>query len=154
MDAAALDAFPSLPLPALDGPPRDLSRAVRPTLVVFGHGDCRTTRLLLPFVERIARRRGPDRDVVVVLQDTPDEARALAADLGLTMPVLLDAEPWALGTALRTEVVPLTMIVEQGGAVAGAWPAFRRADLERAAELFGAAPLFGPDDDVPALRPG
>jgi hypothetical protein len=154
MDGAALDAFPSLPLPALDGPPRDLSRAGRPTLIVLGHGDCRTTRLLLAFVERIERRRGPERDVVVVLQDTPEDARALVGDLGLTMPVLLDPEPWALGTALRTEVVPLTMLVEPGGAVAEAWPAFRRADLERAAERFGAAPLFDPGEDVPALRPG
>jgi hypothetical protein len=146
-------AFPALSLPALEGPPRDLSRAPHPALVVFGHAECATTRLLLPFAERIHRGRRAGTEVVVVLQGVAEEARALVSDLGLRAPVLLDPPPYALGTALRARTVPLTMVV-RGGLVEETWPAFRRADLERAAELFGAAPLFGPEEDVPALRPG
>ena len=154
METAVHGRFPGLPLPTLDGPPRDLSRAGQRTLVVLGHGECATTRLLLPFVERIHAHRAPGTAVVVVLQDTAADARALAAELRLSMPVLLDEEPWTLGAALATEVVPLTMVVEPGGRIAESWPAFRRDDLERAAVLFGAAPLFTPDEQVPALRPG
>ena len=145
--------FPSRALTGLTGPPRDLSRVARPTLVVLGHAECDTTRLLLPFAERIHRGRRAGTEVVVVLQDVAEEARALVRELRLRAPVLLDPPPYALGTALRARTVPLTMVV-RGGRVEETWPAFRRADLERAAELFGAAPLFRPEEDVPALRPG
>jgi peroxiredoxin len=108
----------------------------RPTLVCIGHGDCETTRLLLPFVDRIHRRAPPGRDVVAVLQDTPEDARAVLAELGLGLPVLLDPEPWALGSALGLTTVPVTLVIEPGGAVTHLWQAFRRTDVERAAELF------------------
>jgi hypothetical protein len=147
--------LPALALPALAGGVRDLSRVDRPTLVSLGHGECPTTRLLLPCVERIHRGRRPGTDVVVVLQDTPDDARALAAELGLSAPVLLDGPPWALGTALRTDVVPLSLLVAPGGRIERSWPAFRRQDLEEAAALLGVPPpLFAPDDPAPVFRPG
>ena len=146
-------ALPALALPALEGPPRDLSRTLHPALVVFGHGECATTRLLLPFAERIHRGRRAGTEVVIVLQDTAEDARALVRELRLHAPVLLDPPPFRFGSALRARTVPLTMLV-RSGLLEEAWPAFRRADLERAAEQFGAAPLFGADEDVPALRPG
>jgi hypothetical protein len=154
-DAPAPSSFPALALRALAGGRRDLSRPARTTLVALGHAGCPTTRLLLPYLERIHRRRGPGADVVIVLQDTAEDASALARELGLSAPILLDEEPWPLGAALGTETVPLTLLLAPGGLVERAWPAFRRRDLEEAASLLGAAgPLFAPDDPAPALRPG
>jgi hypothetical protein len=150
---AARSGFPALTLPALDGPRRDLSRVPQPMLVVFGHAECETTRLLLPFAERIHRARGAGTEVVLVLQDTPEDARAAVRELALTLPVLLDPEPWALGMALGARTVPLTLFV-RAGVVEESWPAFRRADLERAAARVGVSPLFTPEDKAPALRPG
>jgi hypothetical protein len=153
--APAPDRFPALALPALAGGVRDLSRVLRPTLMSLGHGGCPTTRLLLPYVERIHRGRRAGTDVVVVLQDTPADARALAAELRLSAPILLDEEPYALGAALATATVPLSLVLGPGGRVERAWPAFRREDLEEAADLFGLpAPFFAADDPAPALRPG
>ena len=145
---------PSRELPALDGEPRDLARPARPTLVVLGHGECETTRLLLPFVERIHRHRTPATEAVLVLQDEPEDARALVRELGLTLPVLLDRAPWEVGAALGAQTVPLTLVLAPGGAIEHVWPAFRRDDLERAAALFGVAPLFTAGDAAPAMRPG
>ena len=147
--------FPALALPALAGGARDLSRVVRPTLVSLGHGECPTTRLLLPYVERIHHARRPGTDVIVVLQDTPEDARALAGELLLKVPILLDEEPYALGAALATDTVPLSLVVAPGGRIEHAWPAFRRRDLAEAAALFGvSAPFFAADDPAPELRPG
>jgi hypothetical protein len=146
--------FPAMDLPALDGPPRDFSQVERPTLVALGHGDCGTTRLLLPFVERVHRRRRPGTEVALLLQDTEEEARALVRDLGLTLPVLLDREPWPLGQALGARTVPLTLLLGPGGAIEGSWTAFRREDVERAAARLGVAPLFTETDVAPPLRPG
>jgi hypothetical protein len=148
-------SFPPLSLPALDGGARDLSRPPGPTLVALGHGECATTRLLLPYVDRIHRRRAPGTEVVIVLQDTPDDARALVAELGLAAPVLLDPEPWALGRALRATTVPLSLLVAPDGTIERSFPAFRRADVEAAAARLGVpGPVFAADDRAPALRPG
>jgi hypothetical protein len=147
--------LPALALPALDGGARDLSRAVQPALVSLGHGECATTRLLLPYVERLHRRRPAGTDVVVVLQDGTEDALALAKDLGLTAPILLDPEPWAFGAALRVATVPLTLLVAAGGRIERAWPAFRRADVEEMATRLGVpVPFLAPDDPAPLLRPG
>jgi hypothetical protein len=147
--------LPALALPALAGGTSDLTRAAGPTLVTLGHGECPTTRLLLPYVERIRRGRRRGTEVVVVLQDTPEDARALAAELSLSAPILLDQEPYALSAALAADTVPLTLLVAPGGRIEREWPAFRRQDLEEVAALFGVPPpFFAADDRAPALRPG
>ena len=147
--------FPSVPLPALGGGQRDLARVERRTLVAVGHGDCPTTRLLLRYAERLHRERRGEGEVAVVLQDTPDDARAVVEELGITAPVLLDGEPWPLGRALGLETVPVTLLVAPGGRIERTWSAFRRADLEEAAALLDVPlPFFAPDDPAPALRPG
>lgn len=147
--------FPALTLPALSGGDRDLSRAAQLTLVSLGHAECATTRLLLPYVERLHRGRRAGTEVVVVLQDTSDDARALAQELRLTAPILLDPEPWTLGAALQTAVVPLSLLLAPGGRIDRGWPAFRRGDLEEVAALLGVpSPFFAPEDLAPALRPG
>ena len=147
--------FPSLTLPALAGGRRDLTRAQKPTLVAVGHGDCPTSRLLFRYAERLHRERRGETEVAVVLQDTPEDARAVVAALGITAPVLLDGEPWPLGRALALRTVPLTLLVAPGGRIERTWSAFRRADLEEAAALLGVPlPFFPPDDPAPALRPG
>jgi peroxiredoxin len=156
LTGAALPAtLPALTLPRLDGGVRDLAQRAGSTLLTLGHSECGTTRLLLPYVERIQRRRRPGTEVIVVLQDTPDEARALAGELGLTVPILIDAEPWAFGAALGATTVPLTLLVEAAGRIERSWPAFRRTDVEEAAARLGIGPpFFPPDDTAPALRPG
>src|SRR5260370_457224 len=65
-------------------------------LIVLGHSDCGTTRLTLPFVDRIHRRRPPIATAVAVLQDGVADARALVEELALELPVRLDEEPYPL----------------------------------------------------------
>jgi hypothetical protein len=153
--AAPPDVFPAVRLPALDGGERDLGALAGPTLVAFGHADCATTRLLLPYVERIHRRRPPGTEVVVVLQDEAADARALAQEMGLSAPILLDVEPWPLGVALGATTVPLMLLVGADRRIERTFAAFRRADVEEAASLLGAGlPVFAPGDAAPVLRPG
>ncbi len=121
----------------------------------MGHRDCKTTRETLPRVERVHRRRAEGTTVVAVLQDDAATARSLVAQLGLTMPVVLDPAPHALSRALDLQVVPALFLVEPGGAIAAISEAFRRADLEAFAARLGVdGELFAPDEKVPAFRPG
>jgi hypothetical protein len=149
-------AFPALSLPRLDGGERPLGEAweAGPALIVVGHSGCDTTRFTLPYLERAhrARTRGA---ALAILQDEPEDARALAQRLGLTVPVALDRDPYPLVTALATPLVPVVFLVGQGGRVIAVSEAFRRADLESfAAELGVPAPFFRLEDKAPALRPG
>jgi hypothetical protein len=149
--------FPRHALPDLLGRERALAAAWAsgPALVVVGHRDCATTRLTLPFVDRISSRRPPDTSVIAVLQDEPQAARELVGDLGLTLPVLLEADPYPLSAELRLRAAPTLMLVGADGTIRKAEEGFSRDALEEFARALGiAGPLFSPDDTAPPRRPG
>lgn len=124
-------------------------------LFLVGHRDCKTTREALPHLDRIHRRRGKDASVVAVLQDDSRTASALASQLGLALPIVLDPEPYPLSRDLALEVVPTLFLVERGGRIAATSEAFRRADLEAFAARLGVkGPLFAGHENVPTFRPG
>jgi hypothetical protein len=151
-------AFPHVALPDLDGGERPLVTAWAdgPALIVVGHRDCATTRLALPFVDRIHRRRAATSTVVVVLQDDADSARELVHDLGLGVPVRLEADPYPLSSELDLRTVPTLMVVGADGSIRRALEGFRRDELEALARELGVrGPLFAESDSgVPARRPG
>jgi hypothetical protein len=148
--------FPPWRLPDLQGVEQALARwwSRGTALVAFGHGDCATTRLALPFVDRLHRRKGAGR-VVVVLQDVPSEARALAEALDLQVPILLEADPYPLAAELELRTVPTLMLVDGEGRVAAASEGFRRDDLESFGARLGLdGPLFDAADRAPLQKPG
>ncbi len=149
-------AVPDRSLPALDAPPAPLSAAwaAGEALLLVGHSDCRTTRLALPCVDLIHRRRAAGTTVVALMQDTPEAARALVAELGLDLPVRLEADPYPLAAALDVRVVPTLFAVARDGRVTAVAEAFDKQALEELAARFGAGPLFEPGDTRPARRPG
>ena len=149
--------FPDVELPGLDGRRRPLSEAWAQgwALVTIGHGDCQTTRLALPFVDRLHRRAASTAMAVAVLQDTAAEARSLVEQLALELPVRREEDPYPLAQRLMLQTVPTLFLVDPRGLIEGVSEGFRRADLEAFAARLGAAPpLFLPGDDAPALRPG
>ena len=150
-------AFPDVELAGLDGTRRPLAEAWAhgPALIAIGHGECGTTRLTLPFVDRIHRRRAPPAVAVAVLQDDPKDARALVDELGLQLPVWLEADPYPLAERIGLGTVPTLFLVTAQGRIEAAAEGFRRADLEAfAARLEVPPPFFLPGDDALALRPG
>lgn len=154
---AAGNPFPPHSLPDLDGVQRPLALAWSegPALIVIGHRDCATTRLTLPFVDRLHRRRPARAGVVAVLQDDPAAARALMADLGLAMPVLLEPEPYPLAAELGLRAAPTLLLVGTDGLIARAAEGFSRDELEALSRALGIAdPVFSPDDTAPPRRPG
>lgn len=151
------NAFPTHSLPDLDGVQRPLamSWSEGPALIVIGHRDCATTRLALPFVDRLYQRRPAGASVVAVLQDDATAARALMTDLGLTMPVLLESDPYPLSAELGLRAAPTLMLVGADGLIAKAAEGFSRQDLEALSRGVGiVGPLFSPDDTAPPRRPG
>ena len=149
--------FPSLALADLEGILRPLAAAwaAGEALIAVGHRECRTTREVLPFLDRIHRRRRAGTSVLLVLQDDAQAARALVSELGLDVPVRLEPHPYPLAKAIELGVVPTLFLVERDGAIARLSEGFRRSDLEALAKGLGVAgALFAPDDVAPAFRPG
>ena len=154
--ARSSGAFPDLALADLDGRVQPLRGAWREgeALVLVGHGDCSTTRLALPFLERLHRRRTRGT-VVLVLQDDAGTARDLSAERGLSLPIRLEPAPYPLADALHVEAVPTLFLVGRDGRIVRVSEGFDRAALERLAERLGVAgALFEPQDPAPAFRPG
>jgi hypothetical protein len=150
--------FPHLSLPDLEGTERPFltAWATRPALFVFGHRDCVTTRMALPFVDRIHRRRPPDTSVIAILQDDAESARALRRDLELDLPVWLEGDPYPVAAEMGLRSVPTIMLVGTDGLIVRTLEGFRRDELEAMAREIGmAGPLFTEADaGVPARRPG
>ena len=157
MPPALGQPLPDLTLPDTDGRERPLAEAwaAGPALLLLGHRNCKTTRQTLPYVEQIHRRKAGAATVVAVLQDDAATARELVDQMGLTLPVLCEADPYPLAAALRVTVAPTLLLVDRQGQIAAVSEAFRKSDLEAfAARLGVAGPLFPPDDPMPAFKPG
>lgn len=137
--------------------PPGLDVAVEPegSVVMVGHSDCETSRLMLRALDRLYRRRTRPLGVTAVLQDEPEEARLLTEELGLTLPLRLDRDPYPLTAPLGLTGVPVTFVLNADRSVREEIEAFRRADVERLAALLGVPqPVFEAGESVPALRPG
>lgn len=148
--------FPDRPLRDLSGGTRRPSDSWRegPALVAVGHGDCATTRLVLPYVDRIHARRGR-ASVLLILQEDPRSGGDLVAELGLSVPACLDEDPYPLSSDLGLGTVPTLFLVAHDGVVSRVVEGFSRRDLEDLARELGVrGTLFAPDDDAPAFRPG
>jgi hypothetical protein len=142
--------------PNVTGTPHALASfwATGPSLVLHGHRTCGTTRLCLPFVDRLHRRRTRGT-VVAVLQDTPDVATELARELDLTLPLLLEPDPYPLAAELGLTAVPTLTLVGEDGSVLMEVEGFRRVDFEILADKLGVqGAFFAATDKAPAQRPG
>jgi hypothetical protein len=150
-------SYPRLTLPTLATEPRPLSAAWASgdALILHGHRNCKTTRQTLPFVDRIHGRKAAGRSVLAVLQDDHETAATLVREQGLKLPVYLEADPYPLAAAVSLEVVPTLFLVNRDGEIEKAVQGFNRAELEAFAARLGVeGPLFVPEDNAPAMKPG
>ena len=122
-----------------------------PTLVVIGHKDCKTTRETLPFIDRIHRDGGR---AIAMLQDSPKDAAAALAKLGLTLPFFSESNPFPLSAAIGLETVPTLLFIEADGTVALTSEAFRRPDIEAFAARLGVPKPVLANDTMPGFKPG
>lgn len=154
---------PPFSLPDLDGRAVALADllALGPVWLIFYKQSCPTCGLALPFLRRLFDA-APDLDgsVVLVAQDTPEDAREYIAGIGHPGPVLIDPDPWSVSAAYGLRAVPSHVFIEMSGVIAAAGEGFERAAWEALAQNLAArsgAPefrLFRETDDIPALRPG
>jgi peroxiredoxin len=129
-----------------------------PTLLAFFKRSCATSRMALPFVERL-HQAYPALHVLGVSQDDAPDTQSFVAETGLTFPVLLDSD-WKVSTDYDLFTVPSVFLLEPAGRVARVNMGWSReqynALAEDAARLLHREPirLVSDEDKVPAFRPG
>jgi hypothetical protein len=154
LDLLRSGPFPELGLRGLDrsGSLREALRGGGEALVVFGHSACGTTRLVIPFAERI---RVAGATVALVLQDQEADARSLLRDLAVGAPVWLEEAPYPLAAALGVQAVPTLFLLDPAGQILSLLEGFNRLRLEEMASRLGVTGgLFRAEDAVPSHRPG
>lgn len=146
-------ALPDAPVTDREGRASTLHvlTAGAPALLIFGHKDCKTTRQMLPYIDRIHRSGGR---AFAVLQDAPDAALAALEKLGATLPFVSEADPFPFARAIGAEVVPTLLFVDADGRVSATSEAFRKPDIEAFAARLGVGTPVLPGDTMPAFKPG
>jgi peroxiredoxin len=155
---------PGFSLKALDNKEHSLKSEMErgPVIAAFFKISCPVCQFTFPFLERLYKRYGSDG--VTFLGISQDDARAtakFAKEYGITFPILIDDEVgYAVSNAYGLTNVPTTFLIDTEGSVKVSSMGFDKKDLEKiAAELaerkkISLAPLFRPDEVVPANKPG
>jgi len=155
---------PGFSLKALDNKEYSLATLIErgPVVVAFFKISCPVCQFTFPFLERLHNRYGGDG--VTFLGISQDDARSttkFAKDYGITFPILLDDENgYEVSNAYVLTNVPTLFFIDSDSTVKVSSMGFDKKDLEKiAAELaerkkISLAPLFRPDEVVPANKPG
>jgi peroxiredoxin len=155
---------PGFSLKALDNKEYTLTTLMEsgPVVAAFFKISCPVCQFTFPFLERLYKRYGGEG--VTFLGISQDDAKAtgkFAKEYGITFPIVLDDENgYAASNAYGLTNVPTIFLIDTGGAVKISSIGFDKKDLESiSAELaerkkISLAPLFRPDEVVPANKPG
>ncbi len=159
MPIATGGCAPDFSLPYRDGGTFRLAEIGTPLLLAFYKTTCPTSRLVLPFLERL-HQAYPRLTALGVSQDPAAETDAFVGELGVTFPMLLESRPWEVSARFGLVGVPTVFLIGPIGGVEDAMEGWQRSAINRlaasAARLVGAAPvtLSTPDDGAPELKPG
>jgi peroxiredoxin len=132
-----------------------------PVVAAFFKISCPVCQFTFPFLERLYQRYG-SREVTFlgISQDDARATRKFASEYGVTFPLLPDEESYPVSNAYGLTNVPTIFLIDPDGTVKVSSSGFDKKDLETiASELserrkIALAPLFRPEEVIPANKPG
>ncbi len=155
---------PGFSLKALDNKEYSLPTLLERGSVVaaFFKISCPVCQFTFPFLERLHKRYGSDGVTFLgISQDDAKSTGKFAKEYGITFPTVLDDENgYVVSNAYGLTNVPTVFFIDTDGAVKVSSMGFDKKDLENiSAELaernkISSAPLFRPDEVIPANKPG
>lgn len=156
-------AAPHFSLKALDGKQHSLASLIERGSVVlaFFKISCPVCQFTFPFLQRIADRfAGQSVSIVGVSQDDSRSTKEFNEEYGVKFLTLVDAAGFPASNAYGLTNVPTVFLIGPDSKVKVSSTGFDKAALEQiASELadygkISAAPLFRPDEVIPAYKPG
>lgn len=154
---------PGFSLKSLDGKGYSLDALLKrgPVVAAFFKVSCPVCQFTFPFLERLYKRYGGEGVTFVgISQDDAKATRKFAQEYGVTFPILIDEEDYPVSNAYGLTNVPTIFLIDADGTVKVSSMGFDRKDLEAIAaslaerRTMALAPLFRPDEVVPANKPG
>jgi peroxiredoxin len=154
---------PPFELHSMEGETHSLQSllAKGPVLAVFFKVSCPTCQYTFPFLERLYRQLGPNGVLLVgISQDTARDSQKFAKQFGVTFPLLIDREPYAVSRNYGVEFVPTLFLITPDGQVEVSGDGFSKRDLltiqKSLAQHVGVSPpaLFQPGEQIPEYKPG
>ena len=152
---------PDFKLPLLEGGEFWLKQALGdgPVVLAFFKISCPVCQYSFPFFDRMARLLKPlGVTVAGISQDDAQNTGLFRRNLGLSLPIALDANGYAVSRAYRLTNVPTVFDVSPDGTIAASVVSWSKAEIEAIYRHRAAAarqePLFGADEQVAEFRPG
>ncbi|HWE53328.1 MAG TPA: TlpA disulfide reductase family protein [Bryobacteraceae bacterium] len=121
-----------------------------PQLLAFFQSDCPTCRLIVPYLNALAKASVP---VTGISQDPYEQTCEFVRQTGVAFPVEQDI---CLERSKRFDLVtvPSLVVLDDAGVVQRIEPGFDKQAVNEIAAYFGAAPVATPYDGFPASKPG
>ncbi len=154
---------PGFTLTAMDGKQFSLSDALArgPVVLAFFKVSCPVCQYAFPFLERIFKSSGNKVTVLGISQNDKKDTAEFNKEFGVTFPVLLDdTKAYPVSNAYGLTNVPSIFWVEPDGAIEISSVGWVKQDVEDIHRKIAEAgsqdmkPLFRPDEEVSAYRPG
>ena len=132
-----------------------------PVVAAFFKVSCPVCQFAFPFLERIFKRYGGDGVTLLgISQDDAKATRKFASEYGVTFPMALDEKGYPASNAYGLTSVPTIFLIDTDATVKVVCLGFEKKGLEDIAAFLAerrkisSAPLFRPDEKVPASKPG
>jgi peroxiredoxin len=154
---------PGFSLKSADGKEYSLDRLMQrgPVVAAFFKISCPVCQFTFPFLERLYKRYGEEGVTFLgISQDDARSTKGFAQEYGVTFPVLVDEDSYPVSNAYGLTTVPTVFLINTDGSVKVSSMGFDRKDLEAIAaslaerQAMAMAPLFQPEEVIPANKPG
>jgi len=155
---------PGFSLKALDNKEYSLNTMLErgPVVAAFFKSSCPVCQFTFPFLERLYKRYAGDGVTFLgISQDDAQSTTKFGKECGITFPILIDDENgYLVSNAYGLSNVPTIFLIDTGGTAKVSSMGFDKKDLETIAahlaerKKISLAPLFRPDEVVPANKPG
>ena len=142
----------------LDGFSSEEARKDGPLALLFWRTGCSTSRLTIPYWQRLADRY-PQANVVAICQDEIQTTAEWCRDNGITMDQLIDSPGQAVTRRFGVTIVPAYWIVDSSGRILMKGSGWERAKIEQVNEVLAMKLGLPPEPlvteaEVPAYKPG
>lgn len=150
---------PTFPDFELDGFSSADARQSSPLAVLFWRTGCSTSRMMIPFWQRL-HNRFPSAEILAVSQDEVQTTAEWCNDHDITMRQLIDAPGQRVSRQFGIKTVPAFWLTDHTGGVLVEGESWDRGKLEQINTVLSAKlgqpyePLVTEDDGVPAFKPG
>ena len=150
-------------LDAVEGERHSLEEALQrgPVVLAIYKASCQASKTAMPLLERIFRAYPHERLTVWgVAQDSANVTRSFMRRYGISFPVLLDQDDYAVSRAFDIPATPTIVLIDRDSTVLWQAVGFQKPALaelsRRVAELLAVEPVdvVAGTDDVPDWVPG